>query len=199
MVSREDFKVIVASLKAAYPNIIESEHSFNLWYAALHDLDYPTLNRAAMSYIISNHFPPAIADLRKTAYDLTSPADDIVAEEWSNLMKALGYSGSPDAYDHWLKLSPITKEIVGSFNEFKQWGLIQTMDLMSVQRPMFIKRYEERLRVNRQRGAVPVSLSPPVRQLTAETVAMIEEKREPGGGVEAPKDRLKALRERLSG
>ena len=70
---------------------------------------------------------------------------------------------------------------------------------MSVQRPMFIKRYEEKERVLRLRGAVPTTFSPPMKQLTEQTVAMLEDKvHKPGGGVEAPADMMARLRERLS-
>ena len=104
-ISREDFKVIAASLKAAYPkeDFMGSQHTFNLWYTALQDIDYPTLNKAALSYIMSNHFPPAISDIRQIVHDLESPADDIAAEEWARLMKTaadfypglhIAYSGS---------------------------------------------------------------------------------------------------------
>lgn len=187
---------------AAYPrdNFIPDEYTFNLWYTALQDISYPALNRAATSYIMSNKFPPTVADIRQIAYDLDAPADGIAAEEWSILMKALGHSGSPEAIDYWDKLPEITRKIVGSFREFQEWGNTPTVDLMSVQRPMFIKRFEEMSRVERLRGAVPTALTPPSRQLTAETVAKLEEhsgQSEEHERTEAPKDRLAELRKRL--
>ena len=201
-ISREDFKVVIASLKAAYPTdkFIDSEHTFNLWYTTLQDIDYPTLNKAAMSYIMSNHYPPTISDIRQYAYDLSAPADDIAAEEWSNLMKALGHSGSPEAIDYWDRLPEITRKIVGSFREFQEWGNTETCNLMSVQRPMFIKRFEEMSRAERLRGAVPVNLTPPTKQLTAETVARLEEKTASVTGDRAtdPHKHVEELRRRLN-
>ncbi len=201
-ISRDDFKLIAAKLKAAYPkdDFIGSQYTFNLWYTALQDIPYPTLNKAAASYIMSNHFPPAISDIRQLAYDLDAPADEIAAEEWARLMKALGYAGSPEAHDRWENLPPITKEILGGFSEYMAWANTPTMDLMSVQRPMFIKRYEEKSRIIRFRGSVPQPLQKPIRQLTAETVAKLEEKKttQPAGeSVEAPSDMIKKLKERL--
>ena len=202
MVTREDFKVLIAALKAAYPkdDFIGNEYTFNLWYSTLQDIPYPTLDRAIKSYIMSNHFPPAISDIRQIAYDLDSPADDIAAEEWAKLMKALGYAGSPEAVDHWNRLSEITKEIVGGFSEYVAWANTPTVDLMSVQRPMFIKRYEEAEKIRRFRGAVPSNLTPPMRQLTEKTAARLEDHgtHKAGGGIEAPADMMKRLRERLA-
>ena len=187
---------------AAYPrdNFIPDEYTFNLWYTALQDISYPALNKAATSYIMSRTFPPTVADIRQMAYDLDAPADDIAGEEWSNLMKALGHSGSPEAIDYWDRLPEITRKIVGSFREFQEWGNTQTCDLMSVQRPMFIKRFEEMSRAERLRGAVPTNLAPPSKQLTAETIAKLEDRSgqtEEHKAVEAPHERLNELKRRL--
>ena len=201
-ISREDFKLIVASLKAAYPkeDFISSQHTFNLWYTALQDLDYPTLQKAAMAYIMSNHFPPAISDIRQIAYDLDAPADDLAAEEWARLMKALGHAGSPEAADHWDRLPEVTREIVGGFSEFREWANTPTVNLMSVQRPMFIKRFEEVTRRRRLVGSVPESLRIPERSLAERAPSAIEDKslrHEGRKTVEAPKDLIAGLKRRL--
>ena len=179
-----DFSVVIRGLKAVYTNkdFIPDEVTLNVWYRALQDIDYPTLDRAAQSYMMSNHYAPQISDLRDYAYNLTAPADDLAAEEWARLMKALGYAGLPDneAFGYWERLPEVTKEIVGGFSEFKAWANTPTVDLMSVQRPMFIKRFEEKSRILRSRGSVPSGLAPPIKQLTAETAAMLEDRSNTG-------------------
>ena len=207
-ITKEDFKLVTASLKAAYPkeDFINSEYTFNLWYNALCDIQYTVLRDAAMNYIMTNHYPPSISDIRQIAFDLVSPADDLAGEEWARLMKALGYAYAPDAFDKWVKLPDITKEIVGGFSEFKEWANTPTADLMSVQRPMFIKRFEEKTRTLRMRGSIPNNLQTPMKQLDAEGRPLLEDGRnayQPGKqtqdlppGVE---DRLAELRRRLSG
>lgn len=200
-VSFDDFKVVMKGLKTAFPSptFLQNEYALNLWYKSLQDIPYQTLNRAAQSYIMSNHFPPSIADIRQVAYDLDSPADDLAGEEWAKLMKALGHAGGPEAADYWNRLPEITKEIVGGFSEFREWANTPTVDLMTVQRPMFIKRYEEIMRTQRSKGAVPVNLAPPTRQLEEKPVVQIEQKDlKPGGGIEAPSDMMARLRERLN-
>lgn len=200
MIQINDFTNLLKGLIAAYPreNFMPNEYTMTLWYNALGDIEYPLLNRAIQSYILSNRFPPTIADIRQMAYNLSAPADDLAGEEWAKLMRAMGYAGSPEAAVHWERLSDITRSIVGGFSEFKEWANTPTADLMSVQRPMFIKRYEDAMKTERMRGAVPASMAPPVRRLVENTAGRIEQKSyKPGGGVEAPADRLKALRERL--
>lgn len=179
--SIEDFRIIVRGLTSAYPreNFIPNEYTFNLWYEALKDIDYPTLNRAAQSYILSNKFPPAISDIRQLAYDLEAPAEEIAAEEWVRLMKALGHVGSPEAVDYWQRLPETTREIVGGYREFVEWANVPTVTLMSVQRPMFIKRFEEISKKKRLTGSIPKQLRTDRKQLEACTPPAIEAKDEP--------------------
>lgn len=199
--SLEDFRTIMRGLIAAYPrdNFIPNEFTFNLWFSTLHDIDYPTLNRAAQAYIMSNKFPPTIAEIRQIAYDLDAPADGLAAEEWARLMKALGHAGSPEAADYWNRLPETTKEIVGGFSEYREWSLLPVADLMTVHRPMFIKRFEEKERMRRFRGAVPTALSPPVKRLEEQVAYRLEEKiYKPGSGVSAPEEMIAELKRRLT-
>lgn len=202
-ITRDDFSIITKGLKAAYPkdDFISSEYTFNLWYTALQDIDYPTLNRAATAYIMSNHFPPAIADIRRIACDLVLPADEIAAEEWQRLMKALGQAGRPDAVEYWKALPEITREIVGGFSEFREWSFLPITDLMTVHRPMFIKRYEERMKRKRLTAPLPVQLRNPERMLEEHLPPLIENRKQPPTrqGTAAPADMIEKLRERLNG
>ena len=199
--SLEDFRTIMGALIAAYPrdNFIPNEYTFTLWYSALHDLGYPVLNRAAQSYIMANKFPPTIADIRQLAYDLDAPADALAAEEWARLMKALGQAGSPDAVERWKKLPEVTREIVGGFSEFREWSLLPATDLMTVQRPMFIKRFEERTKQKRLSAPLPIQLRKPERTLEEHLPPLIEDRQDQktGRGTAAPADLIAKLRERL--
>ena len=82
----DDFKVIVKILKAAYPrdNFIPNDYTFSLWYKALQDIQYPTLNKAATNYIMTNKFPPTIADIRSLSYsgiDISTPRSKYILED----------------------------------------------------------------------------------------------------------------------
>lgn len=192
----------MTALSTAYPrdNFISNETAFNLWYSALHDLDYATLKKAAQSYIMLNKFPPTIADIRRIACDMVLPADEIAAEEWNRLMKALGQAGSPDAVERWQKLPELTREIVGGFSEFREWSMLPITDLMTVHRPMFIKRFEERTKQKRLTAPLPAQLRKPERMLEEHLPPMLENRQEQpsGRGTAAPADLIAKLRERLA-
>ena len=199
--SLEDFRTIMRGLIAAYPrdNFVPNEFTFNLWYRALCDFDYVTLNRAAQAYMMAEKFPPTIADIRRLACDMVLPADQIAAEEWQRLMKALGQAGRPDAVEYWQKLPEVTREIVGGFSEFQEWSMLPVTDLMTVHRPMFIKRFEERTRQKRLTAPLPVQLRKPERTLEEHLPPLIEDREERPArqGTAAPEDLIAKLRERL--
>lgn len=199
--SLEDFRTIMRGLIAAYPrdNFIPNEYTFNLWYSALHDFDYVTLNKAAQAHMMTEKFPPTIADIRRLACDIVLPADRIAAEEWQRLMKALGQAGRPDAVEYWQKLPEVTREIVGGFSEFREWSMLPVTDLMTVHRPMFIKRFEERTKQKRLTAPLPAQLRKPERTLEEHLPPLIEdrEERTGGHGTAAPADLIAKLRERL--
>ena len=199
-ITMDDFKVIVKILKAAYPrdNFIPNEYTFNLWYKALQDIQYPTLNKAVTNYIMTNKFPPTIADIRSLSYRLTNRPDMMSSAAWNQLLRALRQSYSPDAETYWEQLPERTKLIVGGFATFRAWGNTSLESLESVQRPMFIKRWEEYQRREMTEAAIPAGLRTPQPALEETPRVQIEDKQERGNGVEAPADMIQALRERLN-
>lgn len=200
--SIEDFRVIVRGLQAAYPRdtFIPNEYTFNLWYTALQDIPYPSLNRASTSYIMSNRFPPTIADIRQLAYDLTSQPDELPSAAWNQLLRALRMSYAPNSEDVWNQLPDITKKIVGGYTTFRAWGNTELSALESVQRPLFVKRFEEYTQREREAAAIPQALRKPQPALPEPPAKpAIEDRRRTGESVEAPQAMMKRLREKLGG
>lgn len=198
-ISFEDFKVVMKILTTAYPqqNFIKDEYAFNLWYKALQDIPYPTLNKAATNYVMTNKFPPTIADLRELSYRLSTDAPMLAPAAWNQLIRALRQAYSPDSEMYWDQLPDLTKKIVGGYTTFRQWGNTSLETLESVQRPMFIKRFDEYQRREMIDKITPISVRPPQPAIPGTPKRdLIEEKR--GDGVEAPDDLMKKLRERLN-
>lgn len=197
--SFDDFKIVMKGLVTAYPqsNFLNSEYAYNLWYTALQDIPYPTLNKSATNYIMTHKFPPTIADLRELSYRLSTDAPMLAPSAWNQLIRALRQAYAPDSEDIWDQLPDLTKKIVGGYSTFRQWGNTSLETLESVQRPMFIKRFEEYQRRETLDAITPISVRPPQPAIpSTPRTEMIEEKKE--GGVEAPEDLMKRLRERLN-
>lgn len=196
----EDFRTIVRGLQAAFPrdNFIPNEYTFNLWYTALQDIPYPSLNKASTSYIMSNRFPPTIADIRQLAYDLSAQPDELPSAAWNQLLRALREAYAPDSEEVWNQLPDITKKIVGGYATFRAWGNTELSALESVQRPMFVKRFEEYSQRERQAAAIPQALRKPEPALPEPPAKpAIEDKQSTGESTQAPKEKLEALYKKL--
>ena len=199
-VSFDDFKVVMKGLTTAYPqqNFLKDEYALNLWYTALQDIPYPTLNKAATNYIMTHKFPPTIADIRELSYRLSNAAPMLGPAAWNQLIRALRQAYAPDSERIWEQLPDITKQIVGGYSAFRQWGNTSLESLESVQRPMFIKRFEEYQHREMTAAITPANVRTPQPALPeTPKQAQIEQKTE-GGGIEAPADMMKKLRDRLS-
>lgn len=199
-ITREDFKVIVASLTTAFSSWKLDEHAFNLWYTTLQDIPYPTLNKAATNYIMTHRLPPTIADLRELSYRLCTDAPMLGPAAWDQLIRALRQAYAPDSEMYWDQLPAITKKIVGGYSAFRQWGNTSLETLESVQRPMFIKRFEEYQKREAMDAITPINIRPPQTAIPmTPNKDLIEEKvHRPGSGVSAPEDMIAALKRRLT-
>lgn len=202
----EDFRQIMHVLTAAYPNskLIPDEFTFNLWYTRLQDIPYLTLKRAADNYIMTNRYAPTIADMRTYAQDMDVAFDMLAAQAWDQLLRALRMSYAPESEQVWNDLPEITKQCVGGYATFRAWGNNDTASLESVQRPMFIKRFEVYQSRERKELSVPEGLrKKPLPSLSGSEHKAIEVKpveqpkptRQPSGRSRA--DDLAELRKRL--
>lgn len=198
-VSFEDFKVVMKGLVTAYPqqNFLKDEYAWNLWYTALQDIPYPSLNKAATNYIMTHRFAPTIADIRELAYRLSNKAPMMAPNAWNQLIRALRQAYAPDSETVWDQLPDITKRIVGGYSTFRQWGNTSLETLESVQRPMFIKRFEEYQRREMTDAITPASVRLPQPALPDSPKREQIEQKSTGEGIEAPADMLKRLKERL--
>jgi hypothetical protein len=196
--SKDDFKVIMASLKSAYPNWSIDQHGVNLWYSTLQDIPYPTLNKAALNYVMTHKFAPTIADLRELSYRLSTDAPMLAPAAWNQLIRALRQAYSPDSEMYWEQLPDLTKKIVGGYTTFRQWGNTSLETLESVQRPMFLKRFEEYQRREMMDKITPISIRPPQTAIPETPQRNLIEERK-SEGVEAPEEMLRKLKERLKG
>lgn len=67
--TREEFKTLVKGMKAVYaqPTFIPDQDAFNVWFELLKDIPYQQVNVAIQKYMLTEKFPPTIADIREKA------------------------------------------------------------------------------------------------------------------------------------
>lgn len=110
----EEFKILVKGLKAVYTSdkFLPDADSVKIWYALLKDLDYASCNAAIQRYIMTNKFPPTIADIRDGCASVKHGTVMDWSEGWSEIMRTInryGWCNEPRAM---ASLSPMTRKVV---------------------------------------------------------------------------------------
>ena len=196
-ITSNDFLLIVRALRTIWPDMFREENEKNLWYNLLHDIDYPTLNRATKIYMQQNRFAPKPADLRMIAADLQNGPQEGAALAWENVLKALSRA---DPNEEFAKLPDIVQRVIGGPGTLRAWSRTDTTSLQSVQRPLFIKEYE-RIRNDERKQ---VALQPNLRReelpiYSAKTPQIADTVRQAGEKIPMPPELMEKLRRRLSG
>lgn len=111
---REDFKLLVKGMKAVYaqPTFIPDKDAFDIWYQMLHDLDYKVANAAVQKYILTNKFPPTIADIREMAVTVSAGEKPLWSDGWDQTLKAIRKYGSYNPAAAMESLDDITRQTV---------------------------------------------------------------------------------------
>lgn len=198
---------VLEFLMGAYPGAkgeLRTASALDIWTRSLKDLTFTDVSHAVSAWILTEKWPPTIADIREKCHNLTTPPDMLASAAWDQLIRALRYSFSHESEDVWRQLPPITKEIVGGYAAFRAWGNTETQSLEAVQRPMFVKRFEAIQARDRKQSAAPACFREPRPSLPGQNIPAIADK-EPdqrvktARGVPAPADRMAELRRRLGG
>lgn len=177
--------------------------TIKLWAGTLQDISFTEASYALVSWFKHEHWPPLPADIREKVYNLKSEPDVLASQAWDQLLRALRNAYAPESERIWNELPEITKQIVGGYATFRAWGNTETASLETVQRPMFMKRFEELQRRIRKEAAVDEKFREPLPALPGSEHKAIETKpmeqpkptRQPSGKSRA--DDLAELRKRL--
>ncbi len=153
--SREEFALIVKGLKAVYTsqNFMPDKDSFDVWYAMLSDLPYQVVNVTAQQYMLSEKFPPTIADLRNKAAELTAPTEMNEMEAWSMVSRAIRDSAY-HAKERFEQFPEPVKKAVGSPEILRSWGMSEDFN-ENVAQSHFIATYRTVLKREKEYNALP--------------------------------------------
>lgn len=143
---REQFKTLVKGMKAVYsdPRFIADKDAFDVWYSLLQDLDYDTASQAIQKYMMSNRFPPTIADIREQCNDFNAPQELNEMEAWSLVSKAIRNSGY-NSVDEFAKLPPLVQKAVGLPDSLREWAMTENLNLEVIM-SNFQRAYKAELR-----------------------------------------------------
>lgn len=212
---REEFKILVKGMKAVYaqPTFIPDQDAFNVWYELLKDLPYEQANIAIQKYMLTEKFPPTIADIRTKATEIIAPDEEEISElqAWALVRKALCNSNY-NAEGEFAKLPEACQIAVGSASNLREWALMDSDEVETVEQSHFIRNYRTALQRMKDDAKLPDNIklliantrSKTQEQIAQNTPPPIEEKgpevdKEPecGGMPESARRKLDELFEKL--
>ena len=141
---RDEFKILVKSMKAVYaqPTFLPDQDAFNVWYALLEDLPYELASMAVQKHMLTEKFPPTIADLRAKANEVMERSAEEMSEleAWAIVRKAIGNSGY-HSEEEFSKLPEVCQIAVGSPANLREWAMMDSDQVETVEQSHFIRNY----------------------------------------------------------
>lgn len=161
--TRDEFKILVKGMKAIYsqPTFIPDQDAFNMWYALMGDLPYEVCNVAIQKYMLTNKFPPTVAEIRELASGVVNGDPLTWGESWERALNAVRRYGSYNQLEALNSLDPLTRKCVDSIGYMT---LCMSENIM-VERAHFQKIFEVMSKREQQQKQMPLQLQQAITKL----------------------------------
>lgn len=152
-----EFKVLVKGMKAVYTSerFLPDADSVKIWFQMLGDLDYRTASAGIQKYILTNKFPPTIADIREICADVQNGEIEDWGDGWEKVLKAIRYFGSYRETEALETLDDLTRQCVVRLG-FRNLCLSENI---TADRANFRIMYENLAERQKKASQIPVALS----------------------------------------
>ena len=110
----EEFKILVKGMKAVYTSerFLPDADSIKIWYQMLQDLEYKVASAAIQKYMLTNKFPPTIADIRELSATVMQGEIADWGEGWEQVLLAIRKYGSYRIAEAMDSFDPLTRQCV---------------------------------------------------------------------------------------
>lgn len=154
--TRDEFKILCKGLKAVYaqPTFIPDQDAFNMWYALMGDLPYDVCAVAIKKYMLTNKFPPTVAEIRELATNVVNGDPLTWGESWERALTAVRKYGSYNKMEALDSLDPLTRKCVESIGYME---LCMSENIM-VERAHFQKVFEVFVKREQTDKQIPLAL-----------------------------------------
>lgn len=160
---RDEFKVLVKGMKAIYsqPTFIPDQDAFNMWFALVGDLPYEVCSVAIKKYMLTNKFPPTVAEIRELASGVVNGDPLTWGESWERALNAVRRFGSYNKGAALDSLDPLTRKCVDSIGYMQ---LCMSENIM-VERAHFQKVFEVFAKREQNEKQIPIALQQAISRL----------------------------------
>lgn len=161
--TRDEFKVLVKGMKAIYSQatFIPDADAFNMWYALMGDLSYELCNVAIQKYMLTNKFPPTVAEIRELCAGVVNGDPLTWGESWERALNAVRRYGSYNKTDALNSLDPLTRKCVDSIG----YMTLCTSENIMVERAHFQKIFDVYAKREQTEKQMPLALQSAIKQI----------------------------------
>ena len=148
--TREEFKTLVKGMKAVYaqPTFIPDQDAFNVWFELLKDIPYQQANVAIQKYMLTEKSTQIVESVDSSMSEL---------EAWSLVRKAVRNSGY-HSVEEFEKLPEACQRAVGSAANLKEWALMDSERVETVEQSHFIRNYRTTVQRISEEKKLPESI-----------------------------------------
>ena len=149
----DEFRILTKAMKAVYtsPNFLPDTYAVKLWYQMLKDIPYEQATVAIQEYMLTNKFPPTIADIR--ALTTKSEIQDW-GTGWQKALNAIRKYGWYRQKEALAELDDITRQTVERLGYME----LCTSDNLMADRGNFRMIYEQIAAREKDRQCLPEEL-----------------------------------------
>ena len=153
---KKEFTTLIATLKASYnsKDFLATKEQIAVWFEMLKDLPYNVASYSVQKHIMTNKYPPTIAEIRQGT---VSPSQFISsAEAWSLVAKA-ARNGIYNAQKEFDALPEAVQRAIGSPDMIRNMAM-DNESAMTVQQSHFIRAYNSEVEKAKERALIPASV-----------------------------------------
>lgn len=168
----DEFKNLVKGMKSVYtsPNFLPDGDAIKIWYQLLQDMSYEQLNVAIQKHMLTNRFPPTIAELREAAVSCTMELKDW-SDGWEQARQVIRKYGYYQQSEAFASMDDITRKVVKRLG----WKELCMSENPMQDRANFRMVYEQEQKRVKERAVLPVGLQSQIEEMQGDTVKAIGE------------------------
>ena len=149
----DEFKILTKAMKAVYtsPNFLPDTYAVKLWYQMLKDIPYEQATVAIHEYMLTNKFPPTIADIRALTFEREIQDWGTGWQQTLSVIRKYGWCRQKEALE---ELDELTRQTVQRLGYME----LCTSENLMADRGNFRMIYEELSEKEKTREKLPEKL-----------------------------------------
>jgi hypothetical protein len=170
-----EFKVLAKGMKAVYTaaTFLPDEDSIKIWYRLLQDIPYEVANIAIQRHMMTNKFPPTIAEIREqAALSVNNELNSDWGQSWEQVYKAIRTYGLWGTEEAFASMDDITRQCVKRLG----WKELCMSETPMQDRANFRMIFEELKLKTKQESALPLNIKESIAKLQSKQKMIGERK-----------------------